>query len=150
MLDMRNDDQTAVIVMDTGSESPSPFAEAVFAILDKRKGYEFKTPPAATGVNLEDYAGRYSEQPWGSEMAILPWAGGLVSINLPTNDPAGDMSFLKPKGGDIFRRVRKDGSEAEEVKFVRDGSGKVTSVVHHSNVSHLESRLPDAKVSVKQ
>ena len=150
ILSMRNDDQTAVIVMDTGAESPSPFAEAVFAILDKRKGYEFKAPPAATGIKLEDYAGRYSDQPWGSESVMLPWAGGLAHLNLPSADPASDMSFLKPKGGDVFRRVRKDGSEAEEIRFVRDASGKVTSFVHFSNPTPRESPLPDVKTSAKQ
>jgi CubicO group peptidase (beta-lactamase class C family) len=150
ILSMRNDDQTAVIVMDNGAESPSPFAEAIFAVLDKRKGYEFKAPLPASGIKLEDYAGRYSDQPWDSELVMLPWAGGLAFLSLPTNDPAGDIEFLKPKGGDVFRRVRKDGSEAEEFRFVRDSSGKVTSFVHFSNPVRLELSLPDAKISVKQ
>jgi CubicO group peptidase (beta-lactamase class C family) len=150
ILSMRNDDQTAVIVMDNGSESPSPFAEAVFAILDKRKGYEFKGLPLPTGVQLEDYVGRYSEQPWNSESIVLPWAGGLVALDLPTNDPAGDLAFLKPKGGDVFRRVRKDGSEAEEIKFLRDASGKVSGFLHHSNTTRMESPLPNPKPSSKQ
>jgi hypothetical protein len=81
---------------------------------------------------------------------MLPWAGGLAFLSLPTNDPAGDIEFLKPKGGDVFRRVRKDGSEAEEFRFVRDSSGKVTSFVHFSNPVRLELSLPDAKISVKQ
>ena len=147
---MRNDDQTAVTVMDNGSEGPSAFAEAVFAILDKRKGYEFKAPPPANGINLEDYAGRYSEQPWGSESVVLPWAGGLAVLSLPTTDPAGDLGFLKPKGADVFRRVRKDGSEAEEVRFVRDASGKVTTLIHFSNSSTRESTLPTPQASLKQ
>jgi CubicO group peptidase (beta-lactamase class C family) len=150
ILSMRNDDQTAVIVMDNGAESPSPFAEAIFAVLDKRKGYEFKAPLPASGIKLEDYAGRYSDQPWDSELVMLPWAGGLAFLSLPTNDPAGDIEFLKPKGGDVFRRVRKDGSEAEEFRFVRDSSGKVTSFVHFSNPVRLELSLPDAKISVKR
>jgi len=150
VLSMRNDDQTAVIVMDTGADRPSPFAEAIFAILDKRKGYEFKAPLPATGIKLEDYAGRYSEQPWGSESVMLPWAGGLVHFSLPTNDPAGDMSFLKPKGGEVFRRVRKDGSEAEEIRFVRDASGIVTSFIHFSNPTPKESSLPEVKIGTKQ
>ncbi|MDQ2925023.1 MAG: serine hydrolase [Acidobacteriota bacterium] len=132
-LSMRNDDQTAVIVLDTGAEGPGPFARNVFAILDKRKGYKFKTPEPASGVNLEDYVGRYSGQPWASESVVLPWAGGLVHLSLPSADPANAMTFLKPKGGDIFRRVRKDGSEAEEFTFQRDASGKVTGFVHFSN-----------------
>jgi CubicO group peptidase (beta-lactamase class C family) len=150
ILSMRNDDQTAVIVMDNSSEVPSPFAEAIFAILDKRKGYEFKGPPPATGVKLDDYVGRYSEQPWNSESVVLPWAGGLVALDLPTNDPAGDLTFLKPKGGDVFRRVRKDGSEAEEITFVRDATGKISGFLHHSNTTRMESLLPNTKISIKQ
>ncbi len=140
-LSMRPDDQTAVIVMDSSSETTGAFAAAVFGILDKRKGYSFKGAAPATGVKLEEYAGRYSGQPWNSETAVLPWAGGLVSFGLPTNDPAAAMSFLKPKGGDVFRVMRKDGTEAEEIKFVRDAAGKVVSFVHFSNPSLMQMPL---------
>jgi hypothetical protein len=102
-------------------------------ILDKRKGYEFKPPSPAAGVDLDAFAGHYSEQPWGSELVIVPWAGGLALLSLPSEDPADGVIVLKPKGGDIFRRVRDDGSEAEELKFQRDASGKVTGFVHFSN-----------------
>jgi hypothetical protein len=149
VLSMRNEDETAVIVLDNSAERPGAFAKAVFGILDKRKGFAFKAPvPAA--VKLEDYAGRYSGQPWGSESVMLPWAGGLAWIDLPSMDPAGDMTFLKPKGGDVFRHVRKDGSEAEELKFVRDASGRVTSFVHFSNPTLMEEPLAEANVGVKQ
>jgi CubicO group peptidase (beta-lactamase class C family) len=148
-LAMRNEDQAAVIVMDNSSEEAGPFIRAVFAILDKRKGYAFKAPAPAAGVKLEEYAGRYSAQPWGSESVMLPWAGGLVTLELPADDPAGEMEFLKPKGGDIFRRVRKDGTEAEEFRFVRDASGKVTSFMHFSNPRNLVSTFPDPNAGSK-
>jgi hypothetical protein len=45
------------------------------------------------------------------------------------------LDFLKPKGGDVFRRVRDDGSEAEEFTFQRDASGKVTGFTHFSNTT---------------
>lgn len=144
VLSMRNEDQTAVIVLDTGAERPGPFAKNVFAILDKRRDFKFKSPEPASGVKLEDYAGRYSWQPWESESVILPWAGGLVLLTLPSTDPANEMTFLKPKGDDVFRRVRKDGSEAEEFKFQRDASGKVTGFVHFSNPILYEGPLPSA------
>lgn len=150
VLSMRNEDETAVIVLDNSAERPGAFAKAVFGILDKRKGFTFKAPAPAPGVKLEDYAGRYSGQPWGSESVMLPWAGGLVWIDLPSDDPSAEMVFLKPKGGDVFRHVRKDGSEAEELKFVRDASGKVTSFVHFSNPTLMEEPLAEANVGVKQ
>jgi hypothetical protein len=132
-LTMRNEDELAVVVMDTGAESPGPFVEGVYSILDKRKGYEFKAPAPASGIDLEAFSGHYSSQPWGSEAVIVPWAGGLALVRLPADKPTEDVAFLKPKGGDVFRRVRDDGSEAEEITFQRDASGKVTSFVHFSN-----------------
>lgn len=133
ILMLRPDDETGVVILDNAAERPGPFAVNVFAILDKRKGYEFKAPAPAGGVNLEDYAGHYGDQPWESESVMLPWAGGLVSLSLPDDEPVAHLTFFKPKGGDVFRRVRDDGSEAEEIKFTRDASGKISGYVHFSN-----------------
>ncbi|HZD31889.1 MAG TPA: serine hydrolase domain-containing protein, partial [Candidatus Angelobacter sp.] len=132
-LSMRNADELGVIVLMNAMEDTGQAVEGVFAILDKRKGYEFKGPAPASGVKLGDFVGHYSEQPWGSEMVIAPWAGGLALLSMPSEKPVDDMAFLKPKGGDVFRRVRDDGSEAEEFVFQRDASGKVISFVHFSN-----------------
>ena len=140
-LSMRNSDQTGVIAMANAAQNVGMFVEGVYAILDKRKGYEFKDPAPATGVDLEAFVGHYSHQPWGSEAVIVPWAGGLVLLGLPADKPGEDMAFLKPKGGDVFRRVRDDGSEAEEITFLRDASGKVTGYMHFSN--------PTMRVSAK-
>ena len=90
-------------------------------------------PAPAKNIDLEAFAGHFSNQPWGAEGVILPWAGGLVYLALPSTDPVADMTFLKPKGGDTFRRVRDDGSEAEEYIFQRDATGKVTTFTHFSN-----------------
>jgi hypothetical protein len=130
--------------MDNSGDRVSTLAQAVFAVLDKRRGFSFKAPLPAAGVKLEDYAGLYSAQPFGSESVVVPWAGGLAQLSLPSTDPATEISFLKPKGDDIFRRVRADGSEAEEVKFVRDDSGKVIRLIHFSNLFNLETSLAAA------
>ena len=90
-------------------------------------------PEPVRDVQLESYAGRYSTQPFGSEVVVVPWAGGLATLRLPSRAPATELSVLKPKGGDVFRRVRDDGSEAEEVVFERDAAGKVARLVLFSN-----------------
>lgn len=133
ILILRPEDELGVVLMDNSAERPAPWGIVVYAILDKRKGYEFKSPAPASGVDLEAYAGHYSGQPWESEVVMLPWAGGLVNFSLPSDDPVADMQFYKPKGGDVFRHVRDDGSEAEELTFTRDASGKVTGFTHFSN-----------------
>ena len=91
---LRPEDELGVILMDNSSERPGAWATVVFAILDKRKGYEFKPPAPASGIDLEPYAGHYSGQPWESESVMLPWAGGLVSMSLPDEDPLAGYAIL--------------------------------------------------------
>lgn len=141
-LRLRIKDELATIFMDNSAEEAGRFTAVMFSILDKRKGYEFKDPGPTTGVDLEAYSGHYSNQPWGSESVIAPWAGGLAILSLPNDEPAEAIGFLKPKGGDIFRRVRDDGSEAEEIKFQRDAAGKVTGFTHFSNIT---LRMPEGR-----
>jgi len=68
--------------------------------------------------------------------------GRRSRLVVPTeNDPVAALEFFKPKGGDIFREVREDGSEAEELKFTRDASGKVTGYIQSSNPKLRMPRL---------
>jgi len=132
ILSLRPATETAVVLMMTG-ERPGADAAAVFDILDKRQAWKFKPPSAARNVDLESYAGRYSAQPSKSELAIVPWAQGLALLWLPSTNPAEDVAILKAKGGDLFRRIRSDGSEADEVRFERDESGHVQRFIEFSN-----------------
>jgi CubicO group peptidase (beta-lactamase class C family) len=124
--------ETAVVLIMTG-ERPGADAAAVFDILDKRQAWKFKPPSPAKDVDLESYVGRYSAQPSKSELAIVPWAQGLALLWLPSANPAEDVEILKAKGGDLFRRIRSDGSEADEVRFERDESGHVYRFIEFSN-----------------
>ncbi len=144
-LSLRPESETAVVAMLTGAEGPGAYAAGMFAILDKRSGFAFKSPAPAPRVRLEDFAGRYSVQPWGSESGIIPWAGGLAMMDLPNNNPVSATSFLKPKGGDAFRVVRDDGSEADEIRFERDNRGRVVRLIRFSNRYPRIADLPEFK-----
>jgi CubicO group peptidase (beta-lactamase class C family) len=133
VLSLRPATETAITAMLTGAEHPGAYAAAMFQLLDKRKAWAFKPPAPAKDVNLESYAGRYSAQPWNAETMIVPWAEGLAVLSLPSSNPARDLMMLKAKGGDIFRHVRDDGSEADEVRFERDKSGNVVRFIQFSN-----------------
>ncbi len=142
ILVMRPATETAVVAMLTGAEHPGAYALAVFDLLDKRKHWDFKAPAPAKDIDLEAYAGRYSEQPWGAEIAIVPWAGGLAVVSLPSANPAEELTILKAKGGDVFRRVREDGSEADEIRFERDTSGRISAYVQFSNRHSRVGSIP--------
>ena len=129
---LRPTTETAVVLMTTG-DRPRADAFAAFDVLDKRDALKIDDPPPAKGVDLSSYAGRFSAQPWHTEVAIVPWGAGLAVLWLPSTDPAGDLEIWKPKGGDLFRRLRADGSEADEVRFERDGAGHVDRFVEFSN-----------------
>ena len=123
---IRPDSETAVAVMTTDSHETWGDTQQVHKLLDARRAHSWKgTAPAA--VALEDYAGRYLNNTWNNETIMLPWNGGLVTLDLPDPKAAENLSFLKPIARDRFRRIAKDGSEMHEVTFVRDASGRVVA-----------------------
>ncbi|GAG01267.1 unnamed protein product, partial [marine sediment metagenome] len=62
-----------------------------------------------------------------------PWQGKLAIFGLPSENPAKGLTLLKHIEGDTFRRLRKDETLGEEVKFERDKNGKVVRMWQHSN-----------------
>ena len=89
--------------------------------------------------DFEKFAGHY----WNSrgESVFIPWKDGLAAFDLPSQDPLEDVAELKHTKDNIFRRIRKDGSDlGEEVRFETGSDGKVTKVWWHQNVT---TRMPD-------
>lgn len=125
------------VMINAGGESPELFAKEIremFSKIPKDKAGKKST------VDLEPYTGTYSSQPWGSETMVTPWYGDLAVIGLPNQNPDESMSILQYVSGDTFRRVRKDKTLGEEIKFERDGSGKVIRMWQHSNFSKKVSK----------
>jgi CubicO group peptidase (beta-lactamase class C family) len=84
--------------------------------------------------DFEKFTGHYWNS-WG-ESVIVPWKDGLASIDLPTSDPLEDLTELKHIKDNIFRRIRKDGSDlGEEIRFETGPDGKVTKVWWHQNMA---------------
>ncbi|MGH7483332.1 MAG: serine hydrolase [Longimicrobiales bacterium] len=92
------------------------------------------TGPRAS-VDLDDYVGTYSDQPWGGETAIVRWQDGLAMLGLPTESPRRALRELRHIEGDTFRRVRTDDELGEAIIFERDASGRVTGYRQHGNLS---------------
>ena len=121
------------VMINAGGENPDLFAKEIREIIAKIPKYKIFIK---SDINLEQYSGTYSTQPWGSEKIVTPWYGDLVVLNLPNENPDEGMMVLQHVSGDTFKRVRKDNTLAEEIKFERDSSGKVTRMLQHSNYSN--------------
>jgi CubicO group peptidase (beta-lactamase class C family) len=121
-----------VVMINACGTNPGKYATAMREILAKVKKPE--KADKGSKVNLEDYAGAYSSQPWGSEYWVFPWQGKLATLNLPTDSPGRRMSLHKWVKKDVFRRIRRDKELGEEVVFERDKSGKVIRMIRSSNI----------------
>ena len=69
------------------------------------------------------YAGRYDN--WlAGEANVFPWDDGLALLPTPSERPLDALVKLKPAGEHRFRRLRDDGSLAEEIRFEVDAQGR--------------------------
>jgi CubicO group peptidase (beta-lactamase class C family) len=122
--------QAFVVMINACGASPGVYADGMRNILKKVTDSGEKSE---SKVDLEEYAGLYSAQPWWGETAILPWKGKLAVFGLPARNPAQGMGLLKHIEGDTFRRLRSDKTLGAEVIFERDNLGKVVRFWEHSN-----------------
>lgn len=120
-----------VVMINAQGVNPAKYASGMRDAIKKAS----ETVPAKISgrINLEDYAGTYSAQPWWGEEAVIPWYGRLAVIGLPSGNPAEGMTLLKHIEGDTFRRIRSDETLGEEVVFERDDTGRVVRKWQHSN-----------------
>ncbi len=122
--------QAFIVMINAQGVSPGKYATGMRDILKKATD---KAKEEKATVDLEAYAGHYNAQPWWGETAVLPWQGKLAVFGLPSENPAKGLTLLKHIEGDTFRRLRKDETLGEEVKFERDKTGKVVRMWQHSN-----------------
>ena len=128
-----------VAVAMNAMDDPGGIARGIAALV-KARGEAAPFDPVA-GVDLADYAGVYSGQPWDSDFMLIPWAGGLTWLDPDAVEPARALWRLKPLGGDRFRVVTDKGAEREAVTFERDAAGQVRAIRRHANLSGCAAKL---------
>jgi CubicO group peptidase (beta-lactamase class C family) len=128
------------VMINASGANPQKYINGIKAILDKVDEKESKDKKPYPGLNLDEYTGFYSEQPWWSESYVSPWQGKLVIINLPADSPEESMTFFKHIDGDVFQRIRDDGELGEKIWFDRDGQNKVVRYWRHDNFSEKIER----------
>ena len=132
------DDQVAVVAMTNAHDvSPSTYTRAVFDLLDpvltKAPEGEGEGEDQTGSESLRKYTGRY-DRPLGGETHVFVLDGRLVTLSVPTENPAG-LTKLEQVGEHTFRRVRADGQQAEAVIFEVGPDGEVTRMIRNSNYS---------------
>ena len=120
------------VMINAGGTNPSKYLRAIHSIMLKT---ETKSKEESK-VNLEDYTGFYSAQPWGSERYIGTWNGKLVGLSLPSDNPGRAMTFYKHIEGDTFKRIKDNDELAETSIFERDKTGKISRVKTHQNYAN--------------
>jgi CubicO group peptidase (beta-lactamase class C family) len=91
-----------------------------------------RTKPA--DPSLEPYLGAYASS-FGGEMHVIRWEGGLASLYLPSDNPVRAISKYRKVGEHTFRRIRRDGELAEELRFDIGTDGKAIRARSNYNVS---------------
>lgn len=127
-LDLENKMAYSVMVNANGI-SPYAYAMGMNDIMKEAKGED------KSDLDLSEYRGHFSEQPWYAETYMGTWYGKLVCFDLPSKDPVGDMTFLKYIEKDVFRRIRDNGELGETVTFQRDEKGDIVSYKWFENYS---------------
>ncbi|WP_299126185.1 serine hydrolase domain-containing protein [uncultured Winogradskyella sp.] len=117
------------VMINAGGTNPGKYLRAINTIMGKTEVIS----ESESDVNLDDYVGFYSGQPWGSENYIGSWNGKLVSIRLPSDNPLSGSSIYKHIEGDTFKRIKDNGELGETMVFERDENGNVYRGKSHQN-----------------
>jgi len=118
------------VMINCNGNSPWSYAHGINEIIQEAQGQTLDL-----NLDLSDYIGHYSEQPWYAETYIGTWYGKIVCFDLPSEDPVGDMTFLEYVEKDTFRRIRDNGELGETVTFQRDEKGEIVSYKWFQNYS---------------
>jgi len=119
------------VMINSNGVNPGKYVNGMHALLNKVKSVS-KDQENSIKKDLIEYIGFYKMAVL-DETYISTWEGNLVMLDLPSNNPAKSMTEFKHIGGDIFRRIRKDGEMGETLSFKRDENGKIASMLIFEN-----------------
>ena len=125
--------EMAIAIAINAMENPGGLARNLGALIGKRMDAKNYDALDGEAIDLADYSGTYSGQPWARDFVIVPWAGGLAFSEPAYGNPAEDLGRLKPIGKDRFRVMTDKGEERDVLTFYRDASGKVTRFERFGN-----------------
>ena len=132
---MNAPDELAIVVMaNAQGVNAGALAQRAYDILNGpiKTAAKATSAPKPGDASLTKYTGNYTTG-FAGEVAFFPWEDGLASVGLPANDPMAGLARWKKTGEHTFRRVRKDETLAESLRFEMDADGHAARIVWHSN-----------------
>ncbi|MBT8398217.1 MAG: beta-lactamase family protein [Gemmatimonadetes bacterium] len=100
---------------------------------------ETKAEPEKPPVDFTKYLGTYTGGLGGDETVVVPWAGGIGTMGLPSDNPS--VRPLEHVEGDTFRRPGREERPGSEVIFDTDADGRVIRMrtpLNYRNKVHPE------------
>ncbi|OAB63127.1 hypothetical protein AY599_18135 [Leptolyngbya valderiana BDU 20041] len=120
-----------IVLTNAIGSTPGDYAAQAFEVIGPAIGQALAADePAEADDRFEAYTGVYASI-WGQTL-VVPWEDGLALLALETSSPAQAVEPLQHVEGHEFRRVRKDGSPGETVRFVVDEDGVAQRLHRHS------------------
>lgn len=131
---LRPPEKVAVVAMVNANDvDPAVLTSGIYAIAGKSLADADGDQPAAEGESegpdLGQYEGAYRWPEVAQGYYVIPTAEGLHLISLFARDPGDGGVDLEHVEGDVFRRKRKEGGLGEAVRFLRDETGAITTLV---------------------
>ncbi|GLQ20036.1 serine hydrolase [Algimonas porphyrae] len=136
---MRNPDKVGVIVMATANDvSAGGMARMIHSMVrDDVKAVHMKEADADSDdkADREDdtsfvaYEGVYSRPNYDWAVYVGLSSKGLFAVPLHDDRPHENVETFRHEEGDVFIRKRDNGSDAEPLRFERDNTGRIVSVV---------------------
>ncbi|MEM1412173.1 MAG: serine hydrolase [Pseudomonadota bacterium] len=121
-----------IVLTNTIGSSPGRYAAQAFEAIAPaiKRALDSSAEANERKEDFAAYTGVYRTI-WG-ETLIVPWNDGLAMLELESASPADDMETLRHVDGNVFRRVRSDGSLGETVTFELDDTGIARRFQRHS------------------
>lgn len=83
--------------------------------------------------SLSEYTGFYDPAPWNSQYYVSTWGDGLILMYLPSESLKHALYVYKRIEGEVFGHVVDGKFTGQEIAFLRDKQGKITSILDGGN-----------------
>ncbi len=120
------------VIINANGVNPNKYAMGIHSILTNVPSVDEESDRS----HLTEFAGHFEFN--NREVYVTPWGEKLASLSLPTDNPGDNLTLYRHVEGDIFARVRSDGSDGETMEFDRAEDGNIFQMRTHRQFIHTK------------